>query len=228
MRRCLTVSLTLSLTAAVSLLVTADVVAQRPSSLGNLPSKVGGVAVAEILERIGAKMEHGVTRDQLADYARHFDLVDLDGDGRHSKVEYIEKGTYLSPMARRGIFAAADNDRDGSVTKAEYTLNRIITDEAKAIVQAMDDGKDRAVQATEFTKHAGAILKDAKLAGQMFAALDTDGDKLIRVPEYLRVWGRWARAGRKPAEQRIAAQEVKLREASKGPREKTAEGNPRN
>lgn len=166
---------------------------------------VGGVSAAEILSRLGAKMERGTTADQLKAYSRVFGFVDANGDGKHSKSEFIDNGTYLTPQARRGIFNAADSDQDGFVTEAEYVFNRIITDEAKELVQAMDDDGDGVVQRAEFLKHAGEKLADAKLAKDVFAAFDADGNQEIIVPEYLRVWGRWARSGAKTPEQRLAA-----------------------
>jgi hypothetical protein len=36
-------------------------------------------------------------------------------------------------------------------------------------------------------------LKDEKLANEVFKALDTNEDRELVIPEYLRVWGRWAR-----------------------------------
>lgn len=163
------------------------------------------MAVATVLERLGARMEQGIPSDQLEACSRQFQRLDRDHDGRHSRAEYIENGTYLTPEARRGIFMAADSDRDGSVTEAEYTLNRIITDEAKAIVQAMDDDRDGAVQRIEFIRHGAPKLSDPGLAEEVFAALDTSTDGAIRVPEYLRVWGRWARTGRHSPGERLAA-----------------------
>jgi len=112
----------------------------------------------------------------------------------------------MTPQARAGIFRAADGNADGVVTKAEYVLNRIITDEAKAIVQGMDDDKDGLVERAEFVKHAAKLLSDLELAEQVYAALDANADGGIPIPEYLRVWGQWARASQKSAEERIAAQ----------------------
>ncbi len=156
---------------------------------------VGGLAPGEILAKLGARMEAGVSEEQRRAYEGQFDRVDGDGDGRHSETEYIEEGNYLTPQARRGIFNAADADGDRVVTKAEYLRNRIITDEAKRLVQAMDDNGDRLVQEAEFIGHATAKLgDDTAVAKAVFAALDTDGDGKIRIPEYLRVWGRWARS----------------------------------
>lgn len=178
-----------------------DAQGERPKVA--VPESIGGLHPSEILKRLGAKMEEGVSSDVLGSYAGHFSRVDLDKDGRHSKAEYIEKGGYLTAQARRGIFSAADQDQDGFVTRDEYILNRIITDEGKEIMQAMDENKDGAVQRAEFIKHTKSKLKEERLSGEVFGALDTDGSGEVRVPEYLRVWGRWARIGGKTAEQRL-------------------------
>lgn len=178
--------------------------AQTDSS--GAPILIRGVEVGAILNRLGAKMEKGVSTIQIREYQGHFGRIDLDGDGRHSKDEFIEKGRYLNPQSRRGIFYAADRDRDGFVTEAEYVLNRIITDEAKAIVQNMDDDKDGSVERTEFVGHATERLSDGGLAAEVFSAFDSDGNDWIVVPEYLRVWGLWARSSGQSANQRLADQ----------------------
>ena len=165
---------------------------------------VAGAPVSRVLGQLGAKQEQGATAEQLDGYSRQFQFLDADRDGSHSKEEYIENGRYLTPQARRGIFSAADTDGDGMVTKAEYTLNRIITDEAKAIVQAMDEDQDGVVQKAEFVSHATEKLGNSEVAETVFEAFDSNGDGTIVVPEYLRVWGRWARAGEATAEQRLA------------------------
>ena len=188
-----------------------EVVAQEPDGGGETPLKVANTEVGALLKLLGAKLEDGLTLRQFEDYQRHFSRVDHDGDGNHSKVEFIEKGTYMTPQARRGIFTAADADSDGLVTRAEYLLNRIITDEAKAIMQAMDGDRDRAVQREEFLKGAFLADGDRKRAAAVFEALDTNGDGETRIPEYLRVWGKWARSGRKPAAERVSVLERKLR-----------------
>ena len=178
------------------------IVAQIASS--GAPVHLRGVEVGVILERLGAKMEVGVSGGQVRQYQGHFDRMDQDGDGEHSKIEFIEKGHYLNPQSRRGIFNAADRDRNGVVTMAEYILNRIITDEGKAIVQAMDDDKDGVVERSEFLKHATVSLSDANLAKEVFVAFDLNGNDEIIVPEYLRVWGHWARSDGQTAAQRLA------------------------
>jgi Ca2+-binding EF-hand superfamily protein len=178
------------------------------SCLNSASLKISGTRVATVLKQLGAEMEQGVTLGQIEGYSRHFDFADRDRDGRHSKEEYIENGRYLTPQSRRGIFNASDNDGDGFVTRVEYILNRIITDEAKGIVQAMDGDKDGSVQRAEFMK---AAMKNKELAGQVFGALDTDDNGTLIIPEYLKVWGKWARSGRPPAEKRIHAREAELR-----------------
>jgi len=184
--------------------------AQGPPSGRSAPAMVGDVPVAEVLRRMGARQEAGADTKEIDAYSSHFDRVDLDRDGKHSKEEYIEKGGYMTPQARAGIFRAADGNGDGIVTKAEYVLNRIITDEAKAIVQGMDDDKDGLTERAEFVDHATKRLSDPELAGQVWTALDVNADGGIVIPEYLRVWGQWARTGRKPAEERIAARRAEL------------------
>ena len=202
---------------AVSAISPQAVNGQPPSPVRTSLSKIGDVPVAIVLERLGAKLERGSEVKEIESYSRHFDRTDLNKDGKHTKAEYVDKGGYMTPKARAGIFRAADGNADEVVTKAEYILNRIITDEAKTIVQAMDDDKDGSAQRQEFIKHATERLASAELARQVFAALDTDGNGEIIIPEYLRVWGKWARAGRKSAEDRNGARQSELEGSSDSP-----------
>jgi len=190
---------------AISAISTQAIYAQPPSPARGAPLTVGHVPVANVLQRLGAKLERGSAAKELDAYSSHFDRTDTNRDGKHTRAEYVDKGGYMTPQARAGIFRAADGNADGIVTKAEYVLNRIITDEAKAIVQGMDDDRDGLVERAEFVKHAAKLLSGIELAEQVYAALDANADGGIPIPEYLRVWGQWARAGREPAEQRIAA-----------------------
>jgi Ca2+-binding EF-hand superfamily protein len=178
-------------------------------------TKVGGLPVKEVILRLGAKLETALTAMRLRGYERQFSATDTNKDGKHSVAEYVENGRYLNARARRGIFRAADVNRDGSVSEAEYILNRIITDEAKSIVQAMDRNRD-GVDRTEFLQHGK--IRDEKLATAVFAALDGDGDGRLAVPEYLRVWGRWARIGRAPAEDRVATARARIKSSLKSRR----------
>ncbi|MHC4249528.1 MAG: ADP-ribosylglycohydrolase family protein [Planctomycetota bacterium] len=171
---------------------------------------VGGRDVIEILDALNATRDAGATDKQLVSYSRHFDRSDSDGDGRHSRKEYVERGSFMTPQARSGIFGAADNNADGFVTRAEYLLNRIITDEAKGIVQRTDADRNGRIVRTEFVD--GSPLRDRRLAAAVFDALDTSGDGTITTPEYLRIWGGWARPNYKAQEAALAARLEELRE----------------
>ena len=169
---------------------------------------VGGRDVVEILAMLGARREAGATDARLASYVRHFNTTDADRDGAHSRKEYVEDGRFMSPRARAGIFRAADSNADGVVTRVEYVLNRVITDEAKGIVQKTDADRDGRIARAEFV--AGVPLADKLLAAALFDALDANGDGATTIPEYLRVWGGWARPDYKAQEAALAARLAKL------------------
>ena len=56
----------------------------------------------------------------------------------------------------------------------------------------MDANGNNRLTAVELV--ASGKLKDQKLANEVFKAMDTNGDGELIIPEYLRVWGRWARS----------------------------------
>ena len=169
---------------------------------------IDGQDVANILTMLGAKREVGASDEQLRSYANHFDRSDTNRDGKHTRAEYVHEGGYMTPQARAGIFAATDNNADGIMTRVEYVLNRAITDEAKAIVQRTDTDKNGQVTRDEFV--AGSPIKDKAFAMAVFDALDTSGDGMITVPEYLRVWGGWTRPNYKAQEAALAGRLAKL------------------
>ena len=67
-------------------------------------TSIGAMPVAEILQRLGARQEDGLTDEQHHRYAQQFGGVDRNKDGRHSKEEYVENGRYMTLQARQGIF----------------------------------------------------------------------------------------------------------------------------
>lgn len=71
----------------------------------------------------------------------------------------------------------------------------------------MDEDRDGVVRMEEFIQNCRIEKNQAK---KIFYALDSDGNRMIPIPEYLRVWGRWARSDQKPAEQRMDHLEKKL------------------
>ena len=153
--------------------------------------QIEGISTRMILKLFGAIVRHGGTESELAKYRRVFGFSDTDKDGRHSKKEYIDDGAYLTPQSRRGNFQASDTNNDGYVPESEYIENRLITDEAKLIFSEINTNSNNRLTAMEFL--ASGKLKDRKLAKGVFKALDTSGDGELVIPEYLRVWGKWAR-----------------------------------
>ncbi len=156
-----------------------------------LTLRIGDHTPRQVLSMMGAKGKDAVTERQLSMYRRIFGFTDTNDDGQLSKKEFIDDGRYLTRQARQGIFRASDSNDNGVVSEAEYIENRIITDEAKAIFEEIDDNDDGRL--TEKELIASGKLKDQNLARTVFATLDSNGNGELDVPEYLRVWGRWAR-----------------------------------
>ena len=181
----------LRVTLLLPLFCLVSVVFAQPNT-GKKKERIGGHSPRQILNLFGYRGVLGITDQQVAGYRRVFGFGDANRDGRHSKKEYIEDGFYLTKQARQGIFRATDSDGDGFVTEVEYVINRMITDEAKEIFHKLDANKDNKLSAKEII--ACGKFKDEKLAQAVFKALDIDGNKSLVIPEYLRVWGRWARA----------------------------------
>jgi len=160
-------------------------------SFDKTDSRLGGKAPLEILAMLGARGEDGVRPEKLEEYRRIFGFLDANSDGNLSTKEFVEDGRYLTRQARQGIFGASDANGDGVVSKDEYVTNRIITDEAKAILSKMDEDGDGKVTREEFVRNCGLT---GDLAAAVFKEFDTDGNGELAIPEYLRVWGRWARS----------------------------------
>ena len=163
---------------------------KKPAPPGTEVS-IGGHHPKKILEAFGYKGVEAVGEGQRANYRRVFGFLDADRDKRHSKKEYVEDGRYMTREARQGIFRAADSNQDGFVSEEEYVVNRIITDEAKEIFFKMDLNDDSRLTTKEFM--ASKTFQDPKLAKAVFQVLDLNGDGALIIPEYLRVWGQWAR-----------------------------------
>ena len=188
----------------ISIFSVSMILAQPVSAPAATVTLIGDVPAAEILARLGAKFEAGTSLKLLDEYANHFDRTDPNRDGKHTQQEYVERGRYMTAQARAGIFRAADENNDAVVTRSEYVLNRIITDEAKGIIQGMNDSRSGRVEKAEFVSHATKLLEDEKLANELYGKLDRNRDGKILVPEYLVLWGQWAREGRGSAKERIA------------------------
>ncbi len=154
-------------------------------------TEISGRSTREILKLLGSKGMLEPGKDELQNYRKLFSFTDRNKDGRHSAVEYVDNGRYLTPSSRAGIFKASDSNLDGFVSEKEYIENRVITDEAKAIFLSIDLDRDRKLTAKEFT--GSGKFKDEKLALAVYSAFDANSDGELILPEYLRVWGGWAR-----------------------------------
>ena len=152
---------------------------------------IGGLTPEKILVHFGYRGAQGVPQDQIEGYKRVFGLIDRDGNKKLSVKEYVDDGRYMDRQARAGIFLASDANHDAIVTEAEYIENRIMTDEAKQIFHSMDADGDGRVRRQEMLKHG--TINDVNLADAVFTSLDTDANGELVIPEYLRVWGSWAR-----------------------------------
>ena len=126
--------------------------------------------------------------------------IDVNKDGRHSRKEYVDGGRHLTPEARAGIFQASDTDRDGFVSEKEYVENRVITDQAKELFVSIDSDGDGRLTGGEIV--GSRKVENAKLALVIFSALDTNGDEMLHLPEFLYTWGRWARARKETKDRR--------------------------
>lgn len=146
---------------------------------------------------------------EIDNYSNLFDRTDPNRDGQHTKEEYVDGGRYLTPQARAGIFTASDENHDGVVTRSEYVLNRIITDEGEAIIQAMEKNKNGIVESMEFVETSRKRMGNPTLASVFFSLLDRNRDGTIPIPEYLRIWGQLAREAQAPAETRITSQRTR-------------------
>ena len=135
----------------------------------------------QILAMMGAKGTEAASEQEIQQYKNIFGRMDADGDGQLTEEQYVKNSRHMNEMVRRKIFAATDRNKDGIATKAEYVNNRIITDEAKSIYEQMDKNND------------GKLTKDEFKAKDVFGEFDMNADGMLTLPEYLRVWGNWAR-----------------------------------
>ena len=131
------------------------------------PTMVNGVPGIDLMKRLGAKFELGVSLREIDNYSNLFDRTDPNRDGQHTKEEYVDGGRYMTPQARAGIFSASDENHDGVVTRSEYVLNRIITDEGKSLIQAMDK-KNGLVESMEFVETSSKRIGNQTLASVFF------------------------------------------------------------
>ena len=167
------------------------------------PIKADNLEPATVMKVLGAKGEKVFSDQEIAGYAENYERMDSNHDGFLTTAEYIANSGHFrgNPAGAAGFMRISDNDRDGGLSRAEYVMNRIITDEAKEIFTRIDPATDwNAISAFQWTMKRAAFVEsdyftDKKMAVRIFEAMDVDGDGVLRLPEYLRAYGLWARAG---------------------------------
>ena len=90
--------------AAIAAISTLTACVQPSLSTRAAPLKVGHVPVAKLLQLLGAELEGGAVAKDIDAYSSHFDRTDPNRDGKHTRAEYVDKGTFMTPQARAGIF----------------------------------------------------------------------------------------------------------------------------
>ena len=144
---------------------------------------------ADILEALGAKGVDGADPAAVDVYRSMFNGLDANGDSVVTVEEYIDFGHFDEEKAR-AIFAASDRDQNGEMTEDEYVENRIITDEAKLIFEDLDTNADGNLLENEFVENAPF---ENSISTAVYGLFDANGDGELMVPEFLQVWGAWAR-----------------------------------
>ncbi len=143
------------------------------------------------LRQMGGRGAARYDSTEIEAYGQTFDRIDTEGDGRVTRVEYVQNSHYATEQVRAGIFRATDRDGDGVLTRKEYIDNRIITDEAKRVHQSLGADDDGQVTRDEFIARCG--IDDVSRAEQVFNAFDANDDGSIDMIEFLRHWGNVAR-----------------------------------
>ncbi|MBW1803616.1 MAG: hypothetical protein JRJ85_23160 [Deltaproteobacteria bacterium] len=167
------------------------------------PIKAEDLDPVAVMKAFGAKGEEIFSAREIAGYGENYGRMDSNHDGFLTTDEYIANSGHFraNPAGAEGFMRISDNDRDGGLSCAEYVMNRIITDEAKEIYTRIDPATDwTAVPAFRWRMKRAAFVgsdyfADEKMAAQIFTSMDVDGDGVLRLPEYLKAYGHWARAG---------------------------------
>ena len=166
--------------------------------VANIPE---GMTAIEVMQIFGARGEESFTTQEISGMSRPFKYSDLNSDGYLTEDEYVGASKHFRKNSRgaRGFLRASDNNRDGKVSHEEYIQNRIITDEAKDIYRKIIPETDwESIPVFRWSNEQDAFLSSpyfherAKL-NEIFIAMDRDADGHLSLPEYLMIYGKWAR-----------------------------------
>ena len=166
--------------------------------VANIPE---GMTAIEVMQIFGARGEESFTTQEISGMSRPFKYSDLNSDGYLTEDEYVGVSKHFRKNSRgaRGFLRASDNNRDGKVSHEEYIQNRIITDEAKDIYRKIIPETDwESIPVFRWSIEKDAFLSSpyfherAKL-NEIFIAMDRNADGHLSLPEYLMIYGKWAR-----------------------------------
>ena len=160
-----------------------------------------GMTAFEVMQIFGTRGEESFTTQEISGMSRPFKYSDLNSDGYLTEDEYVGASKHFRKNSRgaRGFLRASDNNRDGKVSHEEYIQNRIITDEAKDIYRKIIPETDwESIPVFRWSIEKDAFLSSpyfherAKL-NEIFIAMDRNADGHLSLPEYLMIYGKWAR-----------------------------------
>ena len=160
------------------------------------PIKADDLDPAAVMKVFDVKGESLFSAQEIAGFSDVHERNDSNNDGFVTIEEYVSNSNHFrgNPKGAKGSASASDNNKDGKISLAEYVMNRIITDEGKKIFTRIDPTTDKkTIKRAAFIN--SDVFADKKLAEQIFAAMDKDGNGELRNSEFLIAYGRWARAG---------------------------------
>ncbi|MGL1903117.1 MAG: hypothetical protein OCC49_13335 [Fibrobacterales bacterium] len=169
--------------------LSSEVIVTSSADMGSDEVTFTQSVVDDLFITVGFKGVAGADQALKDSYSGVFGRLDSDNNNLITLEEYI-----ASPMfdetAATGIYNASDRNKDGGITVEEYIENRIITDEAKLIYEASDNNADGSLTREEWVQNSGL---DENIAEASFTAFDSDTSGDVTTPEYLVIWGAWAR-----------------------------------
>lgn len=167
---------------SILLLVIFSIALSNPSRLSH----------KEICIKMGFLGEDRFTDQEIENFKLPFHRLDTDNDNFLTWEEY--KLSNIGDIEKKkAIFAATDRNNDGKLSEQEYVENRIITEEAKIFIfPEYDTNNDSAIIETELLENTQTLFSE-EIAREVFEAFDLDSNNNITIPEFLNVWGDWAR-----------------------------------
>jgi len=134
--------------------------------------KADDLEPAAAMKALGPKGEKIFSAQEIAGYGENYGRMDSNHDGFLTIAEYIANSGHFrgNKAGAKGFINISDNDKDGAVSRAEYVMNRIITDEAKAIYTRIDPATDwNAVPAFQWRMKRAAFVGSDYFADKKMA-----------------------------------------------------------